>query len=238
VLRVVCFIASFSRSLSLDKTQDLHSCLTWPTWPIYIYMAYHIDIYTSCTLKGYFKLKKKTTDPDPDVYLISSRGTNHQIFFLEFCLVRFWAFLGKGSPKTPQKHFYKKSMSHVENFSRKNRQNFRYQFFLDFFCVLSRFRVFLSNGSSKHNKKRFVKTIVSKSKKNRQKIPNRFFLDLFYHVFLAFLGEGSSKTRLKKLGKKLTNPGTFSASEEPTNHVGVRRFFLVPLVHAGAGKGR
>jgi hypothetical protein len=40
--------------------------------------------------------KKKTTDPD--VYLINFRGTNqpHMFFF-----VRFWAFLGKGSPKTP-----------------------------------------------------------------------------------------------------------------------------------------
>ena len=45
-----------------------------------------------------------------------------------------------------------------------------------------------------------------------------------------FLGEGSSKARLispkPRLNKNLTSPGTFLASEEPTNHVGARHFFF------------
>jgi hypothetical protein len=61
---------------------------------------------------------------------------------------------------------------------------------------------------------------VSKSfnQKIDTKLPTRFFLDFLLSRFWAFLGEGSSKN--------LTSPGTFLASEEPTNHVGVRHFVL------------
>jgi hypothetical protein len=79
-------------------------------------------------------------------------------FSLGFFLVRFWAFLGKESPKTPLKYFYKKSMSktkikHFDN-------NFDVSFSSTFF-VLSRFRVFFSDGSSKPLKAEHVSQIVS-----------------------------------------------------------------------------
>jgi hypothetical protein len=48
---------------------------------------------------------------------------------------------------------------------------------------------FLATGVQKHHQKKSFYT------KTDKKIPNRFFLDFFYHFFLAFLGEGSSKTR-------------------------------------------
>jgi hypothetical protein len=58
-------------------------------------------------------LKKTLTDLD--VCLINFRGTNQpqNICFLDFFLVRFWAFLSKGSSKT---RFKKCKTVHVENF--------------------------------------------------------------------------------------------------------------------------
>jgi hypothetical protein len=46
--------------------------------------------------------KKKSTDPP--VHLLNLRPTHPppDFFFLDFFLVRFWAFLGKGSSETPQ----------------------------------------------------------------------------------------------------------------------------------------
>jgi hypothetical protein len=55
-------------------------------------------------------------------------------------------------------------------------------------------------------------------KKIDKKIQNRFFLDFVYHVFGRFSVRGVQKHDKKISKKKLTNPGTFSASEEPTNH--------------------
>jgi hypothetical protein len=48
------------------------------------------------------------------------------------------------------------------------------------------------------------------------------FLDIFYHVFGRFSVRGVQK---HNIGKKLTSPSTFLASEEPTNYVGVRHLF-------------
>jgi hypothetical protein len=62
--------------------------------------------------------------------------------------------------------------------------------------------------------------------KHRQKNPKPTFSRFLLSRFWAFLGGGSSKTRLKNLGKNLTNPGTFLAPEQPTNHVGVRHFVV------------
>jgi hypothetical protein len=58
---------------------------------------------------------------------------------------------------------------HVENFSQKKRQEFRWQFPL----VLT--------GVQKHYKKRLAKRhrVEKFLQKNRQKIQNRFFVDLF-----------------------------------------------------------
>jgi hypothetical protein len=118
----------------------------------------------------------------------------------------------------------------------ENRQNFRCQFFLDFF-VLLRFQVLLSDGSSNTLQKTFYKKIVSKGfyKKIGQKSKTDFF-SIFSHVFWAFLGEGSKKTRPNISQKKLTSPGTFLASEEPTNHPKVRQFvFEGPLLKLKRG---
>jgi hypothetical protein len=65
---------------------------------------------------------------------------------LTLFLVRFWAFLGKGSSKTPSKCFYKKSRSKA--LPEKIAKDLDVRFSSAFF-VLSRFRVFLSDGSSK-----------------------------------------------------------------------------------------
>jgi hypothetical protein len=49
---------------------------------------------------------------------------------------------------------------------------------------------------------------------------------LFYHVFGRFSVRGVQKHNTKISPKKLTNPSTFMASEEATNHVGVRLLCL------------
>jgi hypothetical protein len=66
-----------------------------------------------CALRAARGTKKKNmADLGVYRYLIKFRGTNQPHFvFLTPVFVRFRAFLGKGSPKTPQKHFNKKSMS-------------------------------------------------------------------------------------------------------------------------------
>ena len=85
---------------------------------------------------------------------------------------------------------------HVKNFFRENSQKIDKNFDVTFsstFLVLSRFQVFLSDGSSQTLQKTFYKKIVSKSfyQKIDKKIPNRLFLDFFLSRFWAFLGEGS-----------------------------------------------
>jgi hypothetical protein len=91
-------------------------------------------------------------------------------------------------------------------------------------------------GVQKHHKKRFTKKIVSKSfyKKFDKKSKTDFFSFFFYHVFWAFLDEGSSKTRLKKKSKKKSDPGPFSYSDPPTHHGDPRLsfFFAGPLAPA------
>jgi hypothetical protein len=116
----------------------------------------------------------------------------------------FSTFLGvsrQGEFKNTIKIFLQKV--HVENFSQNFDQKFRCQFFLDFF-VLSRFRVFLSDGNSKTLQKTFYKKnrVEKFLQKIRPKIQNRLFLGFVLSRFWAFLDEGSSKTRLKKYRKK------------------------------------
>jgi hypothetical protein len=107
--------------------------------------------------------------------------------------------------------------------------------------VLSRFRVFLSNVSSKTLqktccKKRRVETFLQK---NRQKFQGRIFLDVCYiSRFWAFLREGVQKHD-NKSWEGLISPGTFMASEEPTNHQprqGPSGFFLEPLGREAADR--
>jgi hypothetical protein len=146
--------------------------------------------------------QKKIDGPPRSFAKSQTHPPTIRLFFIDFFLVRFWAFLGKGSSNTHRKLFPRKV--HVENFFQKNGQKFRCQFSLDFF-VLSCFRVFLSDGSSKTHKNRFAKKhrVEKVLQKIRPKIQNRLFLHLFYHVFGRFSvsGEGSSKTRQNSIKK-------------------------------------
>jgi hypothetical protein len=91
---------------------------------------------------------KKSTDSP--VHLLNPKPTHPPFdFFVHdfFFPVRFWAFLGQGSAKTPLKYFCKKSMSNA--FSKQNRQKFRCQFFLDFFWLYRVFGCFSAMGVKK-----------------------------------------------------------------------------------------
>jgi hypothetical protein len=126
--------------------------------------------------------QKKIDGPGPPRTLTKSQ--THPPTIRIFFLVRFWAFLGKGSSKTPQKYFYKKSMS--KTFPKISTKNFDVSFSSTFF-VLSRFRAFLSDGSSKTLQKTFYKKnrVEKFLQKIRPKIQNRLFLDFFFITFLG-----------------------------------------------------
>jgi hypothetical protein len=130
----------------------------------------------------------------------------------------------QGEFKNTTKIFLQKV--HVENFPQNFDKIFRCQFFLDFF-VLSRFRVFLSDGSSKTLQKTFYKTnrVEKFLQKIRPKTRNRFFLGFVLSHFSTFLGEGSSKTRVKEYRENKPTPGPFSYSDPPTHHGGPRFFW-------------
>jgi hypothetical protein len=65
--------------------------------------------------------------------------------------------------------------------------------------------VFLSDGSSKALQKTFCEKnrVENFYQKFDKKSKTDFFSILFYHVFGAFLGEESKKTRLKKYREKI-----------------------------------
>jgi hypothetical protein len=83
-------------------------------------------------------------------------------------------------------------------------------------------------GVQKHYKKRLTQKSCRKlfTKKSTKKSQTDFFSIFFYHVFGRFSVKGVQKHDKKNLEKKLTSPGTFLASEEPTNHVGARHFLF------------
>jgi hypothetical protein len=153
--------------------------------------------------------KQKSTDPP--VHLLNLRPTHppSDFFFLGFFLITFLGVSRQGEFKNTIKMFWQKVR--VEN----NFQNFDQNSDVSFSStsvVLSRFRVFFSDGSSKKQQQNVFTKIVSKSfcKKFDQKSKptfSRFFLSRFW----AFLGEGSSKTRLKKYQKNKSNPSPFLA---------------------------
>jgi hypothetical protein len=137
-------------------------------------------------------------------------------------------FLGKGSSKTPLKYFCKKSMS--KTFPKQIDKNFDVSFSSIFF-VLSRFRVRVSQRWEFKNTTKNVlqKNRVEKFLQNiRPKIQNRFFSQFFLSRFWAFLGDGSSKTRLKKYRKNKSDPIPFSYSDPPTHHGGPRLLIFLP----------
>jgi hypothetical protein len=153
-------------------------------------------------------------------------------------LLRFWAFLGKGSSKTSFKKKLQKV--HVENFSQNFDKNFDVSFSSTFF-VLSRFRVFLSDGSSKTLQKTFCKknhTCQKVFTKNSTKNPKpTFSRNLFYHVFGRFSMRGVQKHD-KKYQKNKSDPSPFSYFDPPTHAPrGSPIFFWRPLAPKSS-KGR
>jgi hypothetical protein len=101
-----------------------------------------------------------------------------------------------------------------KTFSKKIDKNFDCQFFLDFF-VLSRFWVFLSDGSSKTLQNKSSKSLY---KKFDQKSKTEFFSNFSYHVFGRFSVRGVKKHD-KKYRKNKSDPIPFSYSDPPTTGV-------------------
>jgi hypothetical protein len=106
--------------------------------------------------------------------------------------------------------------------------------FSSIFFVLSRFRVYLSDGSSKTLQKTFYKKkcVEKVLQKIRPKLQNRFFLDFFNHVFGRFSVRGVQKHD-KKYRQNKSDPIPFSYSDPPTHHGGPRFFLRRPLVLMG-----
>jgi hypothetical protein len=122
--------------------------------------------------------QKKSTDPP--VYLLNLRPTHppSDFFFLDFFLVRFFNTI---------KIFLQKV--HVEKKSKYFDKNFDVSFPSTFF-VLSRFRVFFSDGSSKALQKTFYKKkscriVFTFYKKSDQKSKTNFFTIFFLITFLG-----------------------------------------------------
>jgi hypothetical protein len=121
-----------------------------------------------------------------------------------------------------------KVKARVPNCFPGNFPNFLCQFFLDFFCFIATSGVF-QRWEFKNTTKTFCKKIVSKSfyQKFDRKSKTDFF-SVFFNLlsrFWAFLGEGSSKTRLEKYRKNKSDPSPFLASDPPTHHGGHQFFF-------------
>jgi hypothetical protein len=176
--------------------------------------------------------QKKSTGPAVNLLNLSTHPPTIRHFFLDFFLVRFWDFLGKGSSKTSQKCFCSKSKSMSKTFSKKIDKNFDVRSSSTFF-VLSRFRVFLSDRSSKTLQKTFGKKnrVENILQKFDQKSQTDFFSISFYHVFGRFSVRRVQKHDLKKYRENKSDPIPFSCSDHPPT-TGVPGFFFAgPLRH-------
>jgi hypothetical protein len=105
-------------------------------------------------------------------------------FYLDFFLSTFFGVSRQGEFKNTIKIFWQKVR--VENFSQNFDKNYDVSFSSTFF-VLSHFRVFFSDGSSKTLQKAFYKKnrVERFLHKIRPKIQNRIFLDFFLITFLG-----------------------------------------------------
>jgi hypothetical protein len=143
--------------------------------------------------------QKKSTDPPVGTFAKSqTHPPTIRPFFVDFFLVRFWAFLGKGSSKTPLKYFSKKSMS--KTFPIKTKKISKCVFLdFDLFCFIA-----FSSVSQRWELKNTTKNVLQnnrvftkKSTKNQKPIFSRFALSRFW----AFLGGGVQKHD-KKISEK------------------------------------
>jgi hypothetical protein len=123
----------------------------------------------------------KKISTDPPVHLLNPRPTHapSDIFFLDFFLVRFWAFLGKGSSKTP--HTIQIFLQKVHISISKNILHISTKISMSVFSRLFLFyRVFgcfSAMGVQKHYKKRPAKQSCRKvlTKEIGQKSKTDFF---------------------------------------------------------------
>jgi hypothetical protein len=143
--------------------------------------------------------------------------------------VRFWAFLGKGSSKTPQTHFYKKSMSKKKS---KISTKISMSVFPRLFLFSRVFGCLSAMGVQNTTKSVLQKKSCRKVfyKKFDQKSKTDFFSIFFNHVFGRFSMRGVKKHD-NKYRKNKSDPSPFSYSDAPTHHGGTRFcFFCRPLV--------
>jgi hypothetical protein len=127
----------------------------------------------------------------PPVHLLNLRPTHPPAkrFFLDFFFSAFLGVSRQGEFKNTIKIFLQKV--HVENIFQNFDKNFGVSFSFDVsfsstFFVLSRFRVFFFDGSSKALQKRFYKK--NRVEKFPQKIDKKSKTDFFSICFITFLG--------------------------------------------------
>jgi hypothetical protein len=129
---------------------------------------------------------KKKIDGPPRAFAKSQTHppTIRLFFFLTFFFSTFLGVSRRGEFKNTIKIFWQKVR--VENLSQNFDKNFDVSFSSTFF-VLSHFRVFFSDGSSKTLQKTFCKKnrVEKFLQKIRPKVQNRLFLDFFFITFLG-----------------------------------------------------
>jgi hypothetical protein len=118
------------------------------------------------------------------------------------------------SSKTPSTYFCKKSRSKA--FPKKIGKNFDVRFSSTFFCFIA-FSGVSQRWEFKNTQKTFYKKHrVEKFTKSSTKNPKPIFSRFVLSRFLAFLGEGSSKTR-KKISEKINlTPALFCTLTRPS----------------------
>jgi hypothetical protein len=134
---------------------------------------------------------KKKIDGPPRPFAKSQTHppTIRLFFFLTFFFSTFLGVSRRGEFKNTTKIFWQKVR--VENFSQNFDKNFDVSF-SSTFVVLSHFRVFFSDGSSKTLQKTFCKKnrVEKFLPKIRPKVQNRLFLDFFLITFLGVSRQG------------------------------------------------
>jgi hypothetical protein len=117
---------------------------------------------------------------------------------------------------------------HVENFFQKNRQKFRCQFFLDFFCFIAVSGV-SQRWEFKNTTKMFCKTSRVEKLFTKHSTKNPKQTDCLSNFLLSHFWRFSVREvqkHHKKISKNKSDPDPVLASDPPTHHGG-RRFFFI-----------